>query len=1116
MIDQTLTFILIHLVRVKVIISISPSSSLVSVETFLLRETIFFHTKVNEIIVKKKMHLKHLVYSTLIISLYWMLSISPTQVEGSKILAVYTFPGKSHFMMHRTLIKELIQRGHHVTMITAFSLKDLKLGANYTEVLIEPVYDFWNDVIPFFKADNIFALTEMDFLDFLKMVDIIGLRTTEHALKQPKVQEIINHPQPKGQYDLLLAEQFYQEPFLALSYIYDIPVVTSSTLGYENHMSQMMGVLTPWSFVPHGFMPLTDHMSFMERVKNTYYSLAEDLIREFDLFPKMDKLVHKYFGHLKVKIPPVSHMEKNISVMLLNSHTPITSTRPTIAGMVPVGGMHIYPPKQLPQDIKNFLNGAENGVIYFSLGSNVQSKDMPAKKLQVFLEVFASMKERILWKFENESIANLPSNVMIKAWLPQADILAHPNVKVFITHGGLFGTQEGVHYAIPMLGIPIYCDQHLNMRKAVQHGYAISLDFPELTKSILKDSLEKLLHDPYYRNNIKRISKIFHDRPLGARETAMYWIEYVIRHNGATHLRSAGLDLKWYQFYLLDVIAFVIGCIVLILTLSWLALRMILYRKPHQHPKHLICSIFTTCLLWMLCTSPAQVESSKILAVYIFPGKSHFMMHNTIIKELIQRGHQVTMITAFSLKDLKLGANYTEVLIEPVYDFWTDIIPFFKADNIFELSEMDFFDFLKMLEIIGMKTTEHALKQPKVQEIINHPQPKGQYDLLLAEQFYQEPFLALSYIYDIPVVTSSTLGYENHMSQMMGVLTPWSFVPHGFLPFTDQMSFMERVKNSYYSLAEDLIREWDLFPKMDKLVQKYFGHLKVNIPPVSHMEKNVSVMLLNSHTPLTTSRPSITGMVPIGGMHIYPPKQLPQDIKTFLDGAENGAIYFSLAISCVQSKDMPAEKLKIFLEVFASMKQRILWKFENESIANLPSNVMIKAWLPQADILAHPNVKVFITHGGLFGTQEGVHYAVPMLGMPIYCDQHLNMRKAVQNGYAISLHFPDITKPILKDSLDKLLHDPYYRNNINRISNIFHDRPLGARETAMYWIEYVIRHNGASHIRSAGIDLKWYQFYLLDVIAFVIGCIVLTLTLSWLALRMILYRKPHHVKSKMQ
>lgn len=74
----------------------------------------------------------------------------------------------------------------------------------------------------------------------------------------------------------------------------------------------------------------------------------------------------------------------------------------------------------------------------------------------------------------------------------------------------------------------------------------------------------------------------------------------------------------------------------------------------------------------MMCTYPAQGEASKILAVYAFPGKSHYMMHTSIIKELIRNGHQVTMITAFSLNHLKLGANYTEVLIEPVYDFWSD------------------------------------------------------------------------------------------------------------------------------------------------------------------------------------------------------------------------------------------------------------------------------------------------------------------------------------------------------------------------------------------------------------------------------------------------------------
>lgn len=156
-------------------------------------------------------------------------------------------------------------------------------------------------VIQYFKAENVYELSNLNVLENHQLLEVIGLSTTEHALKQPKVQELINHPNPHGQFDLLLCEQFYQEPFLALSYIYNIPVVTSGTLGFENHMSQMMGYIAPWSFVPHGFTSYSDHMSFIERLKNVYYSWGEDLLREYEYFPKMDKLVEKYFGHLNGK-----------------------------------------------------------------------------------------------------------------------------------------------------------------------------------------------------------------------------------------------------------------------------------------------------------------------------------------------------------------------------------------------------------------------------------------------------------------------------------------------------------------------------------------------------------------------------------------------------------------------------------------------------------------------------------------------------------------------------------------------------------------------------------------------------------------------------------------------
>lgn len=47
---------------------------------------------------------------------------------------------------------------------------------------------------------------------------------------------------------------------------------------------------------------------------------------------------------------------------------------------------------------------------------------------------------------------------------------------------------------------------------------------------------------------------MFHDRPMKPLDKAVYWIEYVIRHNGAHHLKTAANKLNWIQFLSIDVI----------------------------------------------------------------------------------------------------------------------------------------------------------------------------------------------------------------------------------------------------------------------------------------------------------------------------------------------------------------------------------------------------------------------------------------------------------------------------------------------------------------------------------------------------------------------------------
>src|SRR4051794_29992489 len=134
------------------------------------------------------------------------------------------------------------------------------------------------------------------------------------------------------------------------------------------------------------------------------------------------------------------------------------------------------------QDLQEFSDGAEHGVIYFSMGSFLQASSMPEKYRLAFVRTFARLKQRVLWKWETETMPDLPPNVKLSKWLPQQDILAHPNVRLFITHGGQGGTTEALWNGVPLLGIPMFADQQWNIKSATNKGFALTVQFTEVTE----------------------------------------------------------------------------------------------------------------------------------------------------------------------------------------------------------------------------------------------------------------------------------------------------------------------------------------------------------------------------------------------------------------------------------------------------------------------------------------------------------------------------------------------------------------------------------------------------------------------------------------------------------
>lgn len=235
-------------------------------------------------------------------------------------------------------------------------------------------------------------------------------------------------------------------------------------------------------------------MNFYERLGNIGMTWLETIYVNLFYFPRQRQLYGEHFPNPK---PSLDEVMRNVSLVLLNSHFTFGYPRPYMPNMIEVGGMHLNRiPNPLPADVREILDSANEGVVFFSMGSNIQSTTFPITKRDALLRTFAKLNLKVLWKWEDDNFPDKPDNLYVRKWWPQEDILAHRNVKVFITHGGLLGSIEAIFHSVPIIGIPIYGDQDLNMARAVQAGYGLKIDYKNLTEDSMTWALSEILGNP--------------------------------------------------------------------------------------------------------------------------------------------------------------------------------------------------------------------------------------------------------------------------------------------------------------------------------------------------------------------------------------------------------------------------------------------------------------------------------------------------------------------------------------------------------------------------------------------------------------------------------------------
>lgn len=322
-------------------------------------------------------------------------------------------------------------------------------------------------------------------------------------------------------------------------------------------------------------------------------------------------------------------------------------------------------------------------------------------------------------------------------------------------------------------------------------------------------------------------------------------------------------------------------------------------------------------------------------------------------------------------------------------------------------------------------------KTERVQQFIER---KPHFDVVLIETLFCEEFIMYGQYFNAPVISISAVLESIEMRGFSAMPALKSFSPEEFNGYSDDMNFWQRMNNmlSYFVITREYSKAWEQAERRSQLL---FPTIE-NQPSLDQLKRNISLIILNSHSSLGFSRPLMPNMIEVGGLAINPNEvqALSSDMQAFLDEAQFGAVYFSLG-SFVNMSNLPIDIRTVTFKVFRELSQvRFLVKGDDEMIKsfhNVP-NVLVRTWLPQKAILKHPNLMCFITHGGINSIQESIFYSKPIIVIPFFFDQFMNAKWANERGYGIEIPFNEITPIRLKSTIQDVLHSSRYLNFANK------------------------------------------------------------------------------------
>ncbi|XP_033336101.1 UDP-glycosyltransferase family 50 member B3 [Megalopta genalis] len=494
-------------------------------------------------------------------------------VRGYNILMATMGGTKSHTVPFIALGTSLKARGHNVTLVSAFPGPAANNG----------LQEF---VPPIFKAYVGNYTSEWDlvgarFRDELPISPWDAMRyaweACEALLRDKTSVSWLRKPEgnPRMRWDVAVVDGAFPECLLGVLYGENVPTIMLNTVALYSGSIGRQGNPSPWSITPYFGKPITQDMSFFQRLLNAACLVTLQIMHWIMTTGYIQPILRRYLGE---QLPDVRDLTAEVPLTLQNSHYSVADSLPYLANVVNVACLHCNPAIQLSTDLENFL---QRGFIFVSMGSSVRASGMPEALRHIFVTAFATLPYNIVWKWEGEKIKDLPSNVRTAAWWPQQDLLGHPKLRAFVSHGGLLSLHEAAYHGAPTLVLPVFCDHDGNAAQAEKLGYALVMNLAGISIGNLREGILKVstLHNNAYRVAAKKRSLLLRKLPISPKKLAIWWVEHVAEYKGADHLKSSTRHMGIVHYYSIDVVIFyAIALLLLVYGLKKLCWRTI--------PKH--------------------------------------------------------------------------------------------------------------------------------------------------------------------------------------------------------------------------------------------------------------------------------------------------------------------------------------------------------------------------------------------------------------------------------------------------------------------------------------------------------------------------------------------------